>query len=620
MSFIIDRIAYNINKLFKGNTTIPDEREEKRKANASTQSGFVPPNQQINLSYTRLDRYRDYEDMDASSPYASTALDIYAADAFQMDRFIGSSLWITGEDKKNVKELNRLVQEVMGIEDTGEMDLRDVAKYGSTKSQNIFNRGTGILRIIPINDDINIQRIENEMGILQGFRIATDISYNPFGGQDIDGQETIDYKPYEIGHIRLKARPYSKTVASRDAQSLYDLPREGASMMEAARRSIKNYEMLKEAIIVYRLTHSMDRFLYKIDMTDKAPDEAMAFAKTWTDAIKKRVFVDKATGKLQLMANIPSLMEDITLPHWKDNETSIEILKGVGDVSNIADLLLLQTEIESGLKFPPGSLFSTDGAMVSFDKNFSSKFEPLSRYITKLQRAYIAYIIKICQFHLILRGENHDPKKFRVNMSPVSDSIEIQKSEVLGNLISNASNLLSLGDQIGLNKDIWSKYVMKLTLGRLDFGEIAEMLGYKNLTDTAKLMTQSKEAVMEHAKELEGLSTDSYEALTLLTEAMSDKQYKGFALEAAKLVNYYTSNAKLFEEHRYMSLFNVEMNDYTAMLKREEQQLLSDNVDHERRSMDAFESRMAKLEAARQAMPEDYTVNTSPTQKGRIFG
>ncbi|MCS7014464.1 MAG: hypothetical protein NZM05_12650, partial [Chloroherpetonaceae bacterium] len=44
---------------------------------------YFPPINVTSLSYTRFDRYRDYEDMDANSPYIHTALDIYASDCCQ---------------------------------------------------------------------------------------------------------------------------------------------------------------------------------------------------------------------------------------------------------------------------------------------------------------------------------------------------------------------------------------------------------------------------------------------------------------------------------------------------------------------------------------------------------
>lgn len=550
--------------------------------------GGSPGVSELGISYNRLDRYRDYEMMDANSPYIATALDIYASDCCQYDPFMGATVWVNSSDKLISKKLNEFLQQVMDVEEVAESECRMVAKYGSMKNLFLIKEGKGIVRVMPIVDDINVLRIEDRRGALLGFRrVEAGVLQQGFSGVIGDEEDRrVDYLPFEVGHPRIRAYPYVKTVDT-SLSAMYDIPLEGMSMIESSRKVVKDYEMLKEAIMVYRLTHSIDRLEHKIDLSGKAADEGLDYMNKYMNSLKRRQFVDKQTGRLSLLANLPSFMEDLFTPVWKDSLTSTQLLKVTGDVSSIEDLKVLQEEIEGSLKFPPGFLFRNDGATLQSNASVSSQNIILAKYIEKLQRAYKRYIFKACQVHLALQNLDFRPGLFVVNMSPVSHALDLTKLEVLSSIVNNAAQLLPLGEALGIDKNLWNKYVFRLTFSRIDFGEVVAAIGNLQAQQGTGLFMKVREKVMDNDESLRSLSPEVREFLEGFREVMGEREFEEFSRQLDRFVETVVQFPQGRVAGVYNRVVNREVYDFTRYLRTkflEDVRLYSDYV--ERRKED----------------------------------
>jgi len=565
---VLNRVWLSLSKVF-GREAITDSRLKDNVASALKEP--FPMLSAAALSFDRISRYRDYEDMDANSAYISTALDIYSSDCTQFDAFVNATVWVKSEDKEIAKILNRFLQETMEIEEVAATECRNIAKYGSIKNFYLIKEGKGIVKVYPIIDDIYVLRIEDSTGRLLGYKrdpsssaaimpssiMATTLSSDAF-----------DFKYYEIGHARIRERPYLKTVNNQPTGVLNDFAVEGYSLIENARRPVRDYELLKEAVMVYRITHSIDRLEHKIDLSGKAPDEGLDYMNRYMNALKRREYVDQTTKRVSLMPNLPSFMEDLFTPVWKDSLTSSTLLKITGDVSSIEDLKLLQEEIEGALKFPPGFLFRNDGASIQFNRPLSYDNIILARHIDKLQKAYRQYIHKTCLTHLILSGKDVTPNQFMVLMSPVSHAIDLQKMEVLSSLINNAGQLLPLAENLGVDKTLWNKYVFRLTLGRIDFGEVIDSIGHYQAQQATNLVLKVKEQVMDRDKEFEKrFPSHAKYLLESYRKFMDSKEFDEFAEQIQNFVEQYISNPYHEAYQSYHRIMNRDVYDTFYRLK-----------------------------------------------------
>ena len=113
--------------------------------------------------YLRVDsdlvaRFVDYEDQD-DSPLISSAIDIYADDATQVNSENGKSIWIEAEDEDIREELDHLLHKTLSIEERIWGDVRQLTKYGNLYLETVVKDRVGVIAINQLPPP-TIRRIE----------------------------------------------------------------------------------------------------------------------------------------------------------------------------------------------------------------------------------------------------------------------------------------------------------------------------------------------------------------------------------------------------------------------------------------------------------------------------
>ena len=349
----------------------------------------MPYNPTMNYQTLRIQLYTDYEAMDTESIIAS-ALDIVADEA-TLKNEAKEVIQIRSADENIQRILYNLFYDVLNIEFNLWLWTRNMCKYGDFYLHLEIAEKFGIYNVTPLSvyDMVREEGVDPENPSYVCFRI--DPMVIAAGGinsraKDRDGK--IKFENYEIAHFRLLT----------DANYLPY----GRSYIEPARKTYKQYVLMKDAMLLHRITRAPEKRIFSIDIGNLPPNEVDAYMEKLKQKMQKTPFIDKNTGEYNLRYNMMNVMEDFYIPQRGANSTTkIDTLKGL-EYNAIDDVNFLRDEMLSALKVPK--------AFFGFEKDLTGKATlaaediRFARTIERIQRIILSELYKIALVHLYVQG------------------------------------------------------------------------------------------------------------------------------------------------------------------------------------------------------------------------
>jgi len=208
--------------------------------------------------------------------------------------------------------------------------------------------------------------------------------------KDRDGK--IKFENYEIAHFRLLT----------DANYLPY----GRSYIEPARKTYKQYVLMKDAMLLHRITRAPEKRVFTVNVGNIPPHEVDAYMQKMIQKMKKTPYIDQQTGDYNLRFNLQNMMEDFYLPtRGNDTATKIDTIKGL-EYNAIDDVIFLRDEMLAALKVPK--------AYFGFEKDLQGKATlaaediRFARTIDRIQRITLSELYKIALVHLYTQGYTSD--------------------------------------------------------------------------------------------------------------------------------------------------------------------------------------------------------------------
>jgi hypothetical protein len=204
--------------------------------------------------------------------------------------------------------------------------------------------------------------------------------------KDRDGK--IKFENYEIAHFRLLT----------DANYLPY----GRAFIEPARKTYKQYILMKDAMLLHRITRAPEKRVFYIDIGNLPPNEVDAYMERLKQKMQKTPYIDKNTGEYNLKYNMMNVMEDFYIPQRGANSnTKIDTIKGL-EYNAIDDVHFLRDEMLAALKVPK--------AFFGFEKDLTGKATlaaediRFARTVERIQRIVVSELYKIALVHLYTQG------------------------------------------------------------------------------------------------------------------------------------------------------------------------------------------------------------------------
>jgi len=373
----------------------------------------MPYNPTMNYQTLRIQLYTDYEAMDTETIIAS-ALDIIA-DESTLKNELGEVLQIRSADENIQRILYNLFYDILNIEFNLWLWIRNMCKYGDFYLHMEIAEKFGIYNVTPLSvyDMIREEGQDPSNPSYVCFRI--DPMVIAAGGissrvKDRDGK--IKFENYEIAHFRLLT----------DANYLPY----GRSYIEPARKTYKQYVLMKDAMLLHRITRAPEKRIFTVNVGNIPPHEVDGYMQKMIQKMKKTPYIDQQTGDYNLRFNLQNMMEDYYLPtRGNDTATKIDTLKGL-EYNAIDDVYFLRDEMLAALKVPK--------AFFGFEKDLQGKATlaaediRFARTVERIQRVALSELYKMALVHLYVQGyEGEDLSNFELSLTVPSIIYEQEK-------------------------------------------------------------------------------------------------------------------------------------------------------------------------------------------------
>ena len=373
----------------------------------------MPYNPTMNYQTLRIQLYTDYEAMDTESIIAS-ALDIIADEA-TLKNEAGEVLQIRSSDENIQRILYNLFYDILNIEFNLWMWIRNMCKYGDFYLHMEVAEKFGIYNVTPLSvyDMVREEGQDPANPSYVCFRI--DPMVIAAGGissrvKDRDGK--IKFENYEIAHFRLLT----------DANYLPY----GRSFIEPARKTYKQYVLMKDAMLLHRVTRAPEKRIFTINVGNIPPAEVDGYMQKIMQKMKKTPMMDHQTGEYNLRYNLQNMMEDFYLPtRGNDTATKIDTIKGL-EYNAIDDVNFLRDEMLAALKVPK--------AFFGFEKDLTGKATlaaediRFARTVERIQRIILSELYKMALVHLYIQGYDGEAlSNFGLNLTVPSVIYEQEK-------------------------------------------------------------------------------------------------------------------------------------------------------------------------------------------------
>jgi hypothetical protein len=373
----------------------------------------MPYNPTMNYQTLRIQLYTDYEAMDTESIIAS-ALDIIADEA-TLKNEVGEVLQIKSADENIQRILYNLFYDVLNIEFNLWMWTRNMCKYGDYYLHLDIAEKYGIYNVtqLSVYDMIREEGQDPKNPSKVIFKIEPmAVAGGGYLGRPKDGENRITFENYEIAHFRLIT----------DANYLPY----GRSYIEPARKTYKQYVLMKDAMLLHRITRAPEKRVFTINVGNIPPHEVDGYMQKIMQKMKKSPYIDQNTGEYNLKYNVQNMMEDFYLPtRGNDTATKIDTIKGL-EYNAIDDVNFLRDEMLAALKVPK--------AFFGFEKDLTGKATlaaediRFARTVERIQRITLSELYKMALVHLYVQGyDGAALTNFELNLTTPSIIFEQEK-------------------------------------------------------------------------------------------------------------------------------------------------------------------------------------------------
>jgi hypothetical protein len=377
----------------------------------------MPYNPTMNYQTLRIQLYTDYEAMDTESIIAST-LDIIS-DESTLKNETGEVLQIISADENIQRILYNLFYDVLNIEFNLWMWIRNMCKYGDFYLHLQIAEKFGVYNVLPMSvyDMVREEGQDPHNPSKVIFRI--DPMVTAYGGANYDmyaGRESKDgkitFENYEIAHFRLLT----------DANYLPY----GRSYIEPARKTYKQYVLMKDAMLLHRITRAPEKRVFTVNVGNIPPNEVDGFMQKIMQKMKKTPYIDQQTGEYNLKYNMMNMMEDFYLPtRGNDSTTKIDTIKGL-EYNAIEDVVFLRDEMLAALKVPKA--FFGFEADLEGKATLAAEDIRFARTVERIQRIALSELYKIALVHLYVQGYDGEAlANFELNLTTPSVIYEQEK-------------------------------------------------------------------------------------------------------------------------------------------------------------------------------------------------
>lgn len=411
--------VYRADKIFQDQSSLDKLTAGGEFLDFSSQAAILD---QTNLQINRLERYKDYEQMDQTGE-VSLALDLYADEASLVDSERKHTLIIKARNKRLKKELENLFYNILRWDNYNRPSMRYLCKYGDAPFEIVLDQNRGGVSALRFMNVYNFTRIETRYGDLIGFFYMDSLYPKP-----------QFLHPWQVMHLRLTSfeniyHPY------------------GRSLLDGGRKAFKQLRLMEDAALIYRITRAPEKRKFVIPVGNIPPKEVPEYMQMVARTFKRQRFYNPTTGTFDERYSPLIQEDDFFLPRRPDGSgPDIEVMPGAENLDQIKDIEYFKKKMIAPMKIPFSRVGIGDGAGEANDKSLSQSSSEFAKSVQWVQREGVNGLTKVAIVHLALRGYTvEDLKGFELAFTANSALEELYRIETWQTRASVMNDLKDLG-------------------------------------------------------------------------------------------------------------------------------------------------------------------------------
>lgn len=377
---------------------------------------------QTNLQINRLERYKDYDQMDLTGEL-SLALDLYADEASLVDPERKHTLVIRARNRRLKRELEELFFNRLQWDTYCRPTTRYLCKFGDSPFEVVLDTERSGVASLKFMNVYNFTRIETKHGDLVGFFYM-----------DAMWPKPQFLHPWQVMHLRLTSfentfHPYGKSV------------------LDGGRKAFRQLRLMEDAALIYRITRAPEKRKFTIPVGMIPPKEIPEYMQMIARNFKRQRFYNPTTGSFDERYSPLIQEDDFFLPRRPDGTgPDIEVLPGGENVDKIADIEYFKKKMVAPTKIPFARVGIGEGGGEASEKSLSQSHAEFAKAVQWVQREVATGLTKVAIIHLSLRGFSVDDLKgFEIALTATSAMEELYRIETWQTRTGVMSDLKELG-------------------------------------------------------------------------------------------------------------------------------------------------------------------------------
>lgn len=379
-------------------------QNDKERQNKQKISSIVQYVRNKTWSRRHVEFFEEYRRMAATFPIIKAGLDIYGEEIVAKNTD-GQIFTIKCDNKKVKDMLEEMYFKTLALNSKGYKIVRQMCQFGNAYGYLVARPKDGVADIIFLPPEAMVRENMFDPSNLENYRFTW---FGSGGGGS--------FEPYEIVHWKnaedIESEPY------------------GTSILRPIVDTWRRVVLIREALVIYRITRAPSKLLFKIGTDGLTGEEAFRFAQDMKKEVQKKPLVNPKTGEVDFKYNPISIEENIFMPVYEGSPSDVQVLEGAGNLDAVEDYKIIKDDLFAGLKIPKSWL--------SFEEDLSNKSAlgeediRFAKSIQRLQSEFVEGLLHIGIVHLFLKGcSQEEMQSFTIEMNNPSIASEKKKLELV---------------------------------------------------------------------------------------------------------------------------------------------------------------------------------------------
>lgn len=379
-------------------------QNDKERLNKQKISSIVQYVRNKTWSRRHVEFFEEYRRMATTFPIIKAGLDIYGEEIVAKNT--DGQIFTIKSDNKKVKDLlEEMYFKTLALNSKGYKIVRQMCQFGNAYGYLVARPKDGVADIIFLPPEAMVRENMFDPSNLENYRFTW---FGSGGGGS--------FEPYEIVHWKnsedIESEPY------------------GTSILRPIVDTWRRVVLIREALVIYRITRAPSKLLFKIGTDGLTGEEAFRFAQDMKKEVQKKPLVNPKTGEVDFKYNPISIEENIFMPVYEGSPSDVQVLEGAGNLDAVEDYKIIKDDLFAGLKIPKSWL--------SFEEDLSNKSAlgeediRFAKSIQRLQSEFVEGLLHIGIVHLFLKGcSQEEMQSFTIEMNNPSIASEKKKLELV---------------------------------------------------------------------------------------------------------------------------------------------------------------------------------------------